>query len=109
MTKKRFRKLDPIKDSKGLIGSNGRLSQVDLPEEVKHPILLPGEHPLTHLLAHFVSRWESMTFPFKYYCSLPFSFFDSAGKDRNLADTDQYFDLQSLLRTCQLSLAAVLV
>ena len=51
MTKKRFRKLDPIKDSKGLIRANGRLSQVDLPEEVKHPILLLGKHPLTHLLA----------------------------------------------------------
>ena len=51
MTKKRFRKFDPIKDSKGLIRANGRLSQVDLPEEVEHPILLPGEHPLTHLLA----------------------------------------------------------
>ena len=51
MTKKRFRKLDPIKDSKGLIRATGRLSQVNLPEEVKYPILLPGEHPLTHLLA----------------------------------------------------------
>ena len=56
---------------------------------------------------HFVPTWESITFPFKYYCYSPISFFDYAGKDRNLADTGQYFDLQSLLRTCQLSLAAV--
>ena len=56
---------------------------------------------------HFVPTWESITFPFKYYCYSPISFFDYAGKDRNLADTEQYFDLQSLLRTCQLSLAAV--
>ena len=48
MTTEIFQKLDPIKDSKGLIKANGRLSQVDLPEEVNHPILLPGEHPLTH-------------------------------------------------------------
>ena len=39
MTKKRFRKLDPIKDSNGLIRANGRLSQVDLPEEVKSHFL----------------------------------------------------------------------
>ena len=34
MTKKRFRELGPMKDSKGLIRANGRLSQVDLPEKV---------------------------------------------------------------------------
>ncbi len=38
------------KIQRGWIRANGRLSQVKLPEEVKNPILLPGEHPFTGLL-----------------------------------------------------------
>ena len=56
MTKKRFRKLDSIKDSKGLIRANESLSQVDLPEDVKHPICLVGEHPLTHSLLFIIIK-----------------------------------------------------
>ena len=55
-TKRRFPKFDPVLDDKGIIRANGRLHKTDLPEENKHPIILPGEHPWVYLLAIFHHR-----------------------------------------------------
>ena len=43
-------KLRLFKDDKGLWRCGGRLSNVDVPYSVKHPILLPRTHPLTTLI-----------------------------------------------------------
>ena len=50
-TRKRFVKLDPVFDEDEVIRANGRLGKTTLPEESKHPVILPGEHPWVRLLA----------------------------------------------------------
>ena len=55
-TRQRFIKYEPVYDDQGLVRTKGRLEKVDLPEEVKHPILLPGEHPLVYLYASYHHR-----------------------------------------------------
>jgi len=42
--------LDPFLDEMGLIRVGGRLRHADLPEETKHPIVLPSKHHLTSLI-----------------------------------------------------------
>ncbi|XP_024878113.1 uncharacterized protein LOC112458609, partial [Temnothorax curvispinosus] len=42
--------LSPILDQKGVIRVGGRLSQADIPETQKHPILLPAKHHVTTIL-----------------------------------------------------------
>ena len=44
------RKFTLYRDDKGLWCSGGRLSNVDMPYSVKHPIRLPRTHPLTTLI-----------------------------------------------------------
>ena len=44
-------KFNPVVDAKSLIRSGGRLTHLNIPEETKYPILLPGEHPLVRLYA----------------------------------------------------------
>ena len=43
-------KLDPFMDENGLIRVGGRIQQSSEPFEIKHPIVLPKDHFLTHLL-----------------------------------------------------------
>ncbi|XP_064479339.1 uncharacterized protein LOC135392562 [Ornithodoros turicata] len=43
--------LQPFLDAKGVMRLSGRLQCSDNPEEVKHPILLAKEHPLSELIA----------------------------------------------------------
>ena len=43
-TKQRFRKYNPIVDQDGLIRGKGRLVKTELNDEVKYPVLLPGEY-----------------------------------------------------------------
>lgn len=43
-------KLNPFLDSKGVLRVGGRLGNSSLPEETKHPILIPGEGRLTQLI-----------------------------------------------------------
>lgn len=43
-------KLDPYLDEHGIIRVGGRLKKGDMPEEVKHPIILPKESHVTKLL-----------------------------------------------------------
>ena len=50
-TKQRFHKFSLVEDPSGVIRVQGRLEKSSLPDEVKNPILLPGEHPITRLLA----------------------------------------------------------
>jgi len=42
--------LDPFLDEMGLIRVGGRLRHADLPEETKHPIVLPSKHHITSLI-----------------------------------------------------------
>ena len=49
-TRKRFLKLDPVFGEDGLIRANGRHGKTDLSDGLKHPIILPGEHPWVRLL-----------------------------------------------------------
>ena len=55
-TKQRFHKFSVVEDPSGLIRVKGRLEKTSLPDEVKHPILLPSEHPITRLLAIYHHR-----------------------------------------------------
>ncbi|XP_018358210.1 PREDICTED: uncharacterized protein LOC108758001 [Trachymyrmex cornetzi] len=42
--------LDPFIDKQDLIRVGGRLRHADLPEETKHPIILPSQHHITNLI-----------------------------------------------------------
>ena len=42
--------LSPFIDDKGLIHVGGRLKNLYVPSDVKHPLLLDNKHPLTHLI-----------------------------------------------------------
>ena len=55
-TRKRFHKFSIVQDQYGLIRVKGRLERTELPEEMKHPILLPGDHAIVRLLATFHHR-----------------------------------------------------
>ena len=55
-TKKRFHKFSIVEDPDGLIRVKGRLEKCDLADEVKHPILLPGEHPIIRLFGVYHHR-----------------------------------------------------
>ena len=56
-TKRKFQKYNLVYDDQGLIRSNGRLNKTELPDQLKKPILLPGEHPLIRLLALHYHRF----------------------------------------------------
>ncbi|KRZ75294.1 Gypsy retrotransposon integrase-like protein 1 [Trichinella papuae] len=43
----RLQQFDPFIDEHGLLRIGGRLQNSDLPENTKHPILLPDKHPIT--------------------------------------------------------------
>ncbi|XP_058840891.1 uncharacterized protein LOC131696364 [Topomyia yanbarensis] len=45
------RALNPFQDEQGLLRVGGRLQHSNEPYESKHPILIPGNHPFTKLLA----------------------------------------------------------
>ncbi|KAL1446439.1 hypothetical protein WDU94_015591, partial [Cyamophila willieti] len=47
-----LRSLSPLITSAGILAVGGRLSQAPIPEEAKHPILLPCKAHLTKLLIH---------------------------------------------------------
>ncbi|XP_022835967.1 uncharacterized protein LOC111363382 [Spodoptera litura] len=49
-TKSNILKLNPFLDSNGVLRVGGRLKHSNLPEESKHPILIPGEGRLTQLI-----------------------------------------------------------
>ena len=51
MTKRRFCKHNPSVDKEGLIRAKGRLAETQLPDHLKFPVLLPGEHPVVRLFA----------------------------------------------------------
>ena len=55
-TKRRFYKLDPVFDEKGIIRAEGRLNESNLPIEMKHPVLLPSEHYIVYLFALYHHR-----------------------------------------------------
>ncbi|XP_071640851.1 uncharacterized protein [Temnothorax longispinosus] len=46
----RLKALDPFLDEKKLIRVGGRLRQAQLPEETRHPIVLPAKHKVTRLI-----------------------------------------------------------
>ncbi|XP_077982843.1 uncharacterized protein LOC144437710 [Glandiceps talaboti] len=52
----RFMKLDPVKDSNGVVRVGGRLSRAAIPMETKHPILLPEDSPITELILEDIHR-----------------------------------------------------
>ena len=43
-------KLNPIVDESGILRVGGRLSRAELTDEERHPIIMPGTHPVTSLL-----------------------------------------------------------
>ena len=43
-------KLSPLLDSDNILRVGGRLEHAEISYEVKHPILLPGKHPVVHIL-----------------------------------------------------------
>ena len=43
-------KLSPFIDCKGIMHVGGRIKNADVPFDHKHPILIPGDHPITVLL-----------------------------------------------------------
>ncbi|XP_075534522.1 uncharacterized protein LOC142568489 [Dermacentor variabilis] len=45
-----LRRLDPFLDANGLIRVGGRLNRSDLPDDEKHPLLMPGRHHVATLL-----------------------------------------------------------
>ena len=47
---KSLRSLRPCMGVDGLLRVEGRLENVDLPTDTKHPIILPGRHPLSRLV-----------------------------------------------------------
>ena len=49
-------KLDPFRDSDGIIRVGGRLSRAAIPADTKHPILLPKESPVSRLYIEFLHR-----------------------------------------------------
>ena len=55
-TKKRFHKLSLVQDEEGLIQVKGRLERTNLPEKIKHPILLSGEHAFIRMFATYHHR-----------------------------------------------------
>ena len=46
--------LSPYVDSEGVVRVGGRLKLSSLPENLKHPILLPGSHPATTMYARYI-------------------------------------------------------
>ena len=55
-TKRRFVKYYPVLDGDGFIRATGRLDKTNVPDEVKHPILLPSDHPLIYLFSVFMHK-----------------------------------------------------
>ena len=49
-------KLDVCIDDRGVVRSGGRLDKSDLPDAIKHPIILPGQHLLVRLMAEHYHR-----------------------------------------------------
>ncbi|XP_071963839.1 uncharacterized protein [Antedon mediterranea] len=43
-------KLDPVVDNDGLLRVGGRLKKTNLPEEIKHPVIIPAKSDLTRLI-----------------------------------------------------------
>lgn len=43
-------KLNPFIDEEGILRVGGRLRESSLPYSAKHPMLLPGHHPLSQLI-----------------------------------------------------------
>ena len=52
-TKIKFIKYNPTFDENRIIRGKGRLENTNLPEEIKYPIILPGEHPVVGLLVMY--------------------------------------------------------
>ncbi|XP_054276868.1 uncharacterized protein LOC128995865 [Macrosteles quadrilineatus] len=48
-----FQRLDPFLDSNGILRVGGRLKNAQLGYDAKHPMLLPKNSPLTHLLIDY--------------------------------------------------------
>ena len=48
-TKRRFVKYKPVYDENGLIRVYGRLAEIEIDDQLKHPIILPAEHPLVRM------------------------------------------------------------
>ena len=49
-------RLSPFLDSSGILRVGGRLKQIQLPVEIKHPIILPRTHHVTKLLVEHIHR-----------------------------------------------------
>ena len=48
---------NPFVDSQGVLRVGGRLEESTLPEEIKHPSIIPKNHPMTTLIiAHFYAK-----------------------------------------------------
>ena len=52
----RLVKYRPFSDSDGILRAKGRLQNIDIDEELKHPIILPSEHALVYLFLQFYHR-----------------------------------------------------
>lgn len=60
----RLSNLAPFKDPTGLLRVGGRLEISALPEEIKHPLLLPMEHPVTQAVLqhhHILTKHQGRT------------------------------------------------
>lgn len=56
-----IRKLDPYIDQEGLIRVGGRIGNADVPDEVRHPVLLPRKcHVTTLLIRHYHTKVNHM-------------------------------------------------
>ena len=52
-----LRTFNPFVDSQGVLRVGGRLEESTLPEEIKHPAIIPKNHPMTTLIiAHFHAK-----------------------------------------------------
>jgi hypothetical protein len=49
-------KLDPFLDQQGILRVGGRLKSSSLPYHIKHPALLPKDHPVTNAILHYFHR-----------------------------------------------------
>ncbi|XP_071941043.1 uncharacterized protein [Antedon mediterranea] len=52
-------KLDPVVDNDGLLRVGGRLKKTNLPEEIKHPVIIPAKSDLTRLI---VSHYHNQVY-----------------------------------------------
>ena len=54
--KSKISSLNPYLDGDGVLRVGGRLNRLNIPENVKHPVILPRNHPITAMILQWIHR-----------------------------------------------------